>query len=275
MPHLFKNLFIHLLLTMSISASQSYPVEKGFDHSQFDSLLAQFVTDGLVRYKDLRERGKRTLESYLTRLAMANNITSMPGNDQLALYINAYNAYNLKAVVDHYPINGWNPLYPKNSIRQIKGVWKKWEIQVGQKTMTLDDLEHKIIRKFKDPRVHFGVNCASIGCPTLANYAYTGPKLNEQLDERGVEFLTQPSRFQFSADSQAIWLNKILEWFPKDFNSFATDQTKKYRNYAGVIGFLMNYLPSDLARRLQSESVPIKFLKYDWSLNEAKSRATK
>ena len=138
--------------------------------------------------------------------------------------------------------------------------------------MTLDDLEHKIIRKFKDPRVHFAVNCASLGCPDLASYAYTGSLLNEQMDSQVSVFMSQTAKFQFSSDSGAIWLCKILEWFPGDFNAYASEQTKKYRKYAGVIGFLIQYLPADLGQRLKTEAVKIKFLEYDWSLNEAEAQ---
>jgi len=272
MKSILKNLLLLGFLLFQSNASQSFLEENQariFDHSQYNSLLGQFVVDGKVRYKDLVQSGSELLDSYLTRIARAKNLSSLPRDEQLALYINAYNAYNLKAVVDHYPINGWNPLYPRNSIRQIPGVWKKWQIEVGRRKMSLDDLEHKIIRKFNDPRIHFAVNCASIGCPDLASYAYTGAKLQQQLEQRVLLVLTQPGKYHFCNQCDAISLCKILEWFPADFHSFARKETRKFGKYAGVIGFLINYLPGDLKARLISEKIRVKFLEYDWSLNEA------
>lgn len=194
--------------------------------------------------------------------------------EELAFTINAYNAYTLKAVIDHYPINGRRKGWPSNSIGQIPGVWKKWKIRVAGENTTLDELEHRWIRSLDEPRIHFAINCASIGCPPLRSEAFQASKLEKQLEEQTREFLASNHGLRFTPVSQELSLSKLFEWFSRDFVGEAKPWSRKYGKYAGVVGFVSRYLKPSLVHRLKSEKIKVSFFDYDWGLNEVrKSRS--
>lgn len=137
----------------------------------------------------------------------------------MAHWINAYNLFTLKAVVDHYPIRGsWLSIYPKNSIRQIDGVWTRLRWNAGGRQVTLDDIEHHLLRpEFTDPRVHFAVNCASIGCPPLAREPFRGEAVGAQLDAAAVRYLAGATGLVESGTT--LRLSRIFKWYGSDFDA--------------------------------------------------------
>jgi len=190
--------------------------------------------------------------------------------EELAFTINAYNAYTLKAVIDHYPISGKRKGWPSNSIGQIPGVWKKWKIRMAEQEMTLDELEHRWIRSLDEPRIHFAINCASIGCPPLRNEPFQASKLELQLEEQTREFLASNHGLRFTPVSQKLSLSKLFEWFSRDFEGEAKPWSRKYGKYAGVVGFVSKYLKPSLVHRLKNETIQVSFFDYDWGLNEVR-----
>jgi hypothetical protein len=236
------------------------------NHSLLNRILQVYVREGRVNYKDLKAN-PGDLETYLDQVSKVK-LKALSKREKLALFINAYNAYTLKLIIDHYPIKGWNPLFPGNSIRQISGAWDEWKIMVGGKRMTLNDLEHNYLRKLGDPRIHFAIVCAAKSCPPLASFAFDPDKVELQLDERVRHFMQLSDRFFFCADCRKIKLSKILEWFYGDFSKFAVEGTRSYKRYAGVMGFFLNYLDEDLRAKALNDKPSIDFLKYDWTLNE-------
>jgi hypothetical protein len=194
---------------------------------------------------------------------------AMPAHDRMAFWINAYNLFTLRVIVDHYPIRGsWFSLAPRNSIRQIDGVWTKLEWRAAGRTITLDGIEHGLLRpEFGDARVHMAINCASKSCPPLRPEPYLGADLDRQLDEAARGYLASPEGSR--VEGGRLLLSRIFEWYGSDF-------LKQYASVPsdadaaadrGIRGFVERYGPADAAAAAKA-GAKIKFLDYDWTLND-------
>ena len=249
-----------------------------FSYDDYTIVLKDYVdNEGMVNYKKLKTQPQK-LESFIASMDKLDpNSYSKYGNkERIAFWLNAYNAFTLKAVIDNYPIKpGFfkSMYYPKNSIRQIPGVWDKITFKVMGKDYTLEQIEHKILRKeFKEPRIHMAMVCAAIGCPPLRNEPYTGKKVDRQLDDQSKRFLTDPNKFSFDRGKRMLHISPIFKWFGSDF--VKTKAKKKpfiqYSNKeAAILEFVRKYLAKDHAFLDPSKkAVRIKYLDYDWSLNE-------
>lgn len=223
--------------------------KKMVNQSLYGVLLEKYVKDGVVNYQGFKKEEQK-LDQYLKMLDEANP-DKLSRNEQLASYINAYNAYTIKLILQHYP--------GLKSIKDIGGWWKgPWKIKfckIGGKNYTLDEIEHSILRpRFKDPRVHFAINCASKGCPPLISEPYQGNILEQQLDASTRAFLNNPE--QNRLEGNTLYISKIFKWFRDDFQG-------------DVIGFFLKHTQEDLRKLLLAnrEQIKIKYLNYDWSLN--------
>lgn len=221
-------------------------------HDGWDSLLQAHVKNGLVDYDGFKKQEEQ-LDEYLHKLAEAS-ITQASGHDKLALYINAYNAYTIKLILQNYKKG-----QPPGSIKDIGGFFSSpWSVRfavVAGETLTLDNIEHDIIRReFDEPRVHFAVNCASRSCPPLLNRAYRGDLLEGQLQEITRRFINDP-RFT-KLEGTTLYVSKIFRWFGEDFKD-------------DIIGFMSTFADEELQKglRLGGDRLSIKYLDYDWSLN--------
>jgi len=220
------------------------------DHSAFDRLLRQHVdADGWVDYEGLHE-DTGVLDGYIGSLALIP-LDRLGRDEKLALLINAYNAFTLRLILDYYPIT---------SIKDIPGGkrWKARRWRVGTDTWSLDDIEHKQIRPvFAEPRVHFALVCAAIGCPPLRNEAYVADRLDEQLDAQ-TRYAHQHGRWlQFDAGQNVVKLTRLYKWYGGDF------QDKAGSNLA----FASTYSAS-LQQALEAgRSITTQWLDYDWRLN--------
>ena len=244
-----------------------------FDHEYRDyaKLLHDHVRASRVGYEALK-RNRAALDLVFAELTepSANEERGWTRDRRLAFWINAYNIFTLRAIVDHYPIRSTLfTLQPRNSIRQIDGVWTALTWQAAGRTLTLDDIEHKILRpEFKEPRVHFAINCASVGCPPLAADPYRPATLDTQLDEAAHRYLA--SERGLKVDGNTLRVTKILEWYGEDFVArFAPDAAgaadRVDRAIRGVVGQFGPPAAADLARK---STTKIRFLDYDWSLND-------
>ena len=215
-----------------------------FDHAALDDLLRRVVDDeGLVDYAGLA-RYAGLLDGYLARIATAH-FDGLTRNDKLAFLINAYNAATLRLVLDHLPIA---------SIRDIpaKARWKARRWTVGGRTMSLAEIENAELRaKFADPRIHFAINCASLGCPKLRNAAFTGADIDAELDAHTRDIHADPRWLRCDADG--VRLTRIYRWYEDDFVQAAGSATDFALRYAPVI-----------AGKPQRGWLP-----YDWALNAA------
>jgi hypothetical protein len=227
-----------------------FPARSGktFDKGLYGELLSTYAKVEGVDYKGLKDEEER-LDRYLKMLAETDP-DALPRNEQFALYINAYNAYTLKLILKNYPVD---------SIKDIggwfSGPWKIRFCKIGGKTLTLDEIEHDILRpRFKDPRVHFAINCASKSCPPLIPKPYEGSTLDQQLDGSTRGFLNNPQRNRLEGDT--LYVSKIFKWFADDFKG-------------DVVGFFLKHAEGDMKARLSSprDRIKIEYLDYDWGLN--------
>ena len=221
-----KALFISLLLATACSVQADYA-----------EVLAKYVdTDGMVNYAAL-SKNRKPLDDYIRSLETVSS-TDWTQEDGIAFWINAYNARTLQVIVDHYPTK---------SIRKIPGAWKKLTFPIQGKERTLDEIEHKILRKqYKEPRIHMALVCAARSCPKLRNEPYEGKLLDEQLADQSRDFLSHPDRFQIKG--KTVRISPIFKWFKGDFES--------------VPDFIQQYSGKNIS------GLKIKYQPYDWSLNE-------
>ena len=216
---------------------------KAPSHNVWDELLQKYVDNsGNVDYKSFRN-GAAKLNAYLDALAKNSPTTAWSKNEKLAYYINLYNAATVKLILDNYPTN---------SIKDIKKPWGKDIVKVGNDLVSLGYIEHKVLRKMDEPRIHFAINCASYSCPKLINEAFTASAMERQLEAATKGFINDPTRNQFNANEAK--LSEIFKWYKGDFTDNGT-----------LLEYINGYLSTPLA-----VATKIKYLPYNWSLNEKK-----
>jgi len=221
--------------------TQTKKSSKTISHYTWNNLLKKHVSkEGNVNYKGFKEDIK-IFETYLYELRNYMPKEHWTRKDKLAYWLNAYNAYTVKLIVDKYPIK---------SIKDIKDPWDYRFFKLGQKWYTLNDIEHKILRKMGDPRIHFGINCASFSCPPLPNKAFTPQNVNQELEKLTIAFVNDPKRNSISASK--IEISKIFSWFSKDF-----------KTNGSLIDFLNTYSKVTIQKNAKKS-----FMDYDWNLNE-------
>jgi len=231
-----------------------------FDHSPFDELLRAHVSEeGLVDYDAFGRSGE--FQEYLTRLARAP-VHQFPEPERLALWINAYNAYTIELINRHEERSSIRNINKTLGFIRGKGPWKERMAEVGGETWTLDEIEHEIIRpEFGEPRIHFALVCAAVGCPPLRNEAYTGEALEGQLEEQTRLFLTEsPDKNRVDPERGRVYLSPIFEWYREDFPP----------GNEGLGAYLAPYFPGAAEKALlTSGRFRVVFTDYDWSLNIA------
>jgi hypothetical protein len=236
----------------------------GFDHSLLDSVLARYVdAQGLVDYGALK-RDPRDLDRYcgmLAEVSPENAPARFPtGADSLAYWINAYNAFVLKGVVDAYPVDS------VTKIRLFHGFFKRTKFVAGGRKLTLDDIEHGIIRKrFQEPRIHAAVNCGAVSCPRLQGEAFRAADLEAQLDRAVRAFLRSPQHVVIDVPGRVVRLSRIFDWYGDDFTSWYADRFGAPD--PSVLDYIAQYRPPAEQAFLASDP-KIRFLDYDWSLND-------
>jgi hypothetical protein len=221
------------------------------DHSLYGDLLKKYVKNGIVNYQGFKDE-EANLDQYLKVLEQTNT-QELSRNEQLAFYINAYNAWTIKLVLSGYP--GIKSIKALGSI--FKSPWKKEIARIDGQVISLDDIEHGIIRpRFQDPRIHFAVNCAAKSCPPLISEPYWGNTLDQQLDASTRAFINDPASNRM--EGNVLRVSKIFDWYEKDFKE-------------GIIPFFENYAEGNLKENLEAYrgQIKIKYFAYDWALNGA------
>lgn len=222
---------------------------ESFDHSDYDRLLARYVSNERVNYRAWKASSSdlAALDAYLRRIGDAN-LARLGREERLAFFINAYNAITIRSILDAYPVA---------SIRDIAGVWlvRTWRVAGGE--ITLDQIEHKILRKvFHESRIHFAIVCASKGCPPIQPHAFTGSEIESQLEAVTRSFMNDPSRTHLDAEKRRLVLTPILKWFSEDFIAAA----------GSVPDFVLKYRQDVTGEGHQDWSV--EYTDYNWTLNE-------
>jgi hypothetical protein len=238
-----------ILLYCVLSAATAVSAASAVDHSLYGMLLERYVKNGTVDYGGFHQE-EDVLDRYLKILETTDSGT-LSRNEQFAFYINAYNAWTIKLILSGYP--GIKSIKDLGNI--FKSPWKKKICRLDGGIITLDDIEHKILRpRFKDPRVHFVINCASKGCPPLISEPYIGATLEQQLDRSTADFLNNPERNYL--EGVTLYVSKIFTWFAEDFDN-------------DVVGFFIKYARGNVKKELEHhpDDIKIHYLDYDWSLN--------
>lgn len=230
------------------------------DHSTWDRMLTTYITagtDGIhyFAYGRVSEEDSNALQRYLQYLEQSP-VSRLNRAEQKAFWFNLYNALTVRVILDHYPVD---------SIRDIDispgffadGPWKKKLVRVEDQPVSLDDIEHRILRPiWKDPRIHYGVNCASIGCPNLQTQAFTAANTEALLDKGAREYVNHPRGARI--ESGRLIVSSIYVWFQEDFGG----------DDAGVIAHLKKWAGTTLQNQLE-EIQKISDDQYDWALNDA------
>lgn len=257
-----------------------------FDHtySAYNSLLNKYLQNAKVDYQGFI-KSRAAFEQFLKSIGAVNedDYQNWTEEQRLAYWINAYNAFTIKAIIDHFPIKRSFSLVgifyaPSNSILQIKGVWTKLKFRAVSRMVTLDEIEHQILRKkFNEPRIHMAINCASISCPDLSSEAYTADKLEVQLSEASSNFVNNPDKGVYIKQKNGrVKLSKIFKWFGDDFIPKYGSE-KLFKNYSlkenAVLDFVTNYIESEITKEyLMNNKLKIGYLSYDWHLNEQQTQ---
>jgi hypothetical protein len=219
----------------------SHQSKEAFNHEAFNALLVANVSEtGIVNYKGFVEN-KKLLEDYIALLGESLPTETWTIEDKLAYWMNAYNAMTIDLIIRSYPIN---------SIKDLKKPWDQRLWKLGEKWYNLNEIEHQILRKMNDPRIHFGINCASFSCPPLLNTAFNASEVDAQLDKVAIRFINDPRRNSIS--KMNIEISEIFSWFAKDF-----------KKDSSLSEFLNKYSKVQIHPKARK-----KFKKYDWSLNE-------
>ena len=231
------------------------------DMTQWNRILkayyhpAQGMDYGRLKAKDAG--AVQALRQQLGRV----NVGALTPKQQLAHWINVYNVNTVAAILERYPVKSIRDLSTDPIIRL--NVFKKERVPVGSTKISLDDVENAKIRAFKDPRIHFAINCAARSCPPIRMEAYVAERLDAQLDDQARVFLNGPhgARFEKSGETLTLHLTKIMDWFGDDFDSWG----------GGRATFVRRYVPADKQRLLDlAEKLDFEYDDYDWALNDGK-----
>jgi Protein of unknown function, DUF547 len=240
---------ISLAIVLCISAVHAVEdTTDTVDHKLFDMLLKKYVASGIVDYNGLKKE-ESVLDTYLAILEKVKP-DNLSRNEQFAFYINLYNAWTIKLILRGYPdiesIKDMGSLF--------KSPWKKKIVRTNKGVVTLDYVEHEMLRPvFKDPRVHFAINCAAKSCPPLRAEAYRGDILEDQLNDSTISFMNDPQNNYL--EGETLYISKIFDWFEEDFN--------------GVHGFFLTYARGNFKKQLEKigDKIEISHLDYNWDLN--------
>jgi len=258
--------------------SNSFPI---FDHShsKFDFLLKKNVYKEWVNYQSFLSEIEK-FDGYVDNLDNVEShvLATWTRDQKLAFWINAYNAFTLKAILERYPIKGRSLIglfFPKNSILQIPGIWSRIKFKAGGKKVTLGQIEHKIIRKlFNEPRIHFAIVCASRSCANLRTEAFQANILEKQLHEQTVRFINDPGKgVRWDRDNKRLYISKIFKWFKKDFEKkdHATGPSSlSIKSTQPVLRFIRQYIRNKEVIDWidQGRDIQVSYLPYDWRLND-------
>jgi hypothetical protein len=256
------------LLSISLCIASLSAQEFDHTHTAYDTILKKYALDGNVDYQSLHANS-RPLIRYLDALAAVSEpqFQKFSKEQQLAFLFNLYNAATLKLIVDHYPVK---------SIKDIgtwfKGPWDQQIVRLFGTTITLNILEHDILRKnYNEPRLHMALVCAARGCPPLRNEAYTADKLDTQLNDQTQTYLASPQGLRIDRKAREVRVSSIFKWYGKDFISTYTPGAgfaELNKIERAVAAFCSRYVTDQKRAYLIAGGYTVKYIAYDWSLNE-------
>ncbi len=249
--------FTCLILTIgSVSLVTTHGYAAQVNYALWEKVLNTYVDDhGYVNYEGLKSN-RSPLDNFIKNEIENRDINTFSDTGKKAFWINAYNALTMRLIIDHYPLR-------LGGIRTIN--WgRPWDVKwkVSGRTLTLSQIEHEILRKWNpiDPRIHFVINCASIGCPRIPDTHFNPEQLEEQLDRETVRFINDTEKVRLDRSNNVLYHSAIFNWFEEDFFSVSSSKLEfilKYLNEADKKYILLN-----------KERIQLKEMKYDWALNK-------
>lgn len=242
------------IMLFQLPVLSAMPQNDSVDHSIFNTLLQRYVRDGLVDYASWKANGAAEFKQYLAILRRTDPGTLSSTDERLAFWINAYNAFTIEGVLKRYPLKSIRPM--RFGFIPDMRFWDEEAYHVNNKPITLNTIEHSILRKeFGEPRIHFAIVCASIGCPLLRSEAFVGVTVREQLEDATRQFMNNPDKVLFERSASTLHLSAIFKWFGEDFETGKTT----------VVDFVARYLPD--INNINRKHLDVEYLDYDWSLN--------
>lgn len=244
---LFITLFCSVLQISNVSAEEEFIGQ--IHYRLWANTLKNYVNDkGRVDYEGLL-KNREEFDQFITYIENVN-IETMTPVEAKAFWINVYNALTVKVILDKYPVN---------SIRHINFglVWEIGRKAAGSE-YSLSYIEHKILRPLGDPRIHFAINCASIGCPVLLNTPFYPDQLDGQLEDAARKFINDPEKVRLDRDKRILYHSAIFSWFEEDFFVSAVD----------IEAYIKLYLNDSDKAFLNEHNVSVKRMRYDWGLNK-------
>jgi len=255
MKRIFFEKFWVLIVCMVLAPSSAW----AFDFKAWDGLVKKHVgptTIAGVRLAGVNYPAIKNDPAYAKLIADLKSFSPAAlktPEEKMAFWINVYNIMAVKMVVDHYPVDSI-----KDAGSLFESVWKKKVGVIGGREVTLNDIEHEILRKMGDPRIHVAIVCASVSCPDLRKEAYTADRLDAQLDDQFKRFLENRGKgLQIERDKGRVTLSKIFDWFEEDFEP-----------KGGVLPYLSRYVPEKDRSLLNKGNLDVSYLDYNWDLNK-------
>jgi len=241
----------------------------------FDQILDLYVRDGLVYYRALKIE-RSGFDRVVDQLAAAR-IASLSRDEQLAFWLNAYNALVLRTVIDRYPIDGKSTLYPATSIRQIPGAFETARHMVAARSLTLDDIENTILPEFHDPRVYFALGRGAVGSGRLRSEAFAADRLEAQLTEVAGECARRPECVQLDRSANLLLASSIFSWREREFvAAYAGAAPARFSSRSPIERAILAYVEPKLfgleREFLARDAFDLKFVPFDWSLNDLTGR---
>ena len=246
-PPLFAVALCFAMLTL-----RSIAADFDQSHAIFDGALKQCVKNARVDYAALIAH-PQDLNRYLDQVASVSKTEFKKWSEpqQIAFLSNAYNAYTLRLIIDHYPLKSI-----KDIGRFFSGPWDQPVVKLFGETINLNTLEHKVLRvDYAEPRIHFALVCAAKGCPSLRGEAFVGTRLEEQLADQAKQFLAESTKNRIVASERTVYLSSIFKWYSGDFE----------KKSGSVLAVLKPYWSENA---ISTDGFKIRYTDYDWSLNE-------
>lgn len=271
---LLRSLLLVAAVMLLVPVAGAQAPARGSLHRPLDEVLDVYVRDGLVYYRALRSE-RRKLDAYLAALerVATGEVAGWPREEQIAFWINAYNAHVLKAVIDRYPIAGRSAEYPRNSIRQIPGVFERTPRRIAGRSLTLDAIEREVLGEFGDPRVTLALGRGSVGGGRLRSEAFSGADLETQLRNVAAEFTTRRELLRIEAPAGTVSVTPILSWREALFVAAYGDKAdarfaERSPLERALVAFIMPHLLPTEREFIVRNDFRLVFHEYDWRLND-------
>jgi len=241
----------------------------------FDQILDLYVRNGDVYYRALKsDRAK--LDGFLNQIATAS-LDKRPRDEQIAFWVNAYNALVLRTVIDHYPIAGRSAEYPQKSIRQIPGAFERTPHRAAGRSVTLDQIEKEVLPEFHDPRVYFALGRGAVGSGRLRSEAFVPARLEEQLADVAAECVTRAQCAELNRDAGKMAISSIFSWHEQEFSDAYGDKApgsvgNRSPIERAAVAFVFPKLLSAEREMVARNTFEVTFKPFDWTLNDLTGR---